>query len=467
MTDDDLVTWDRTYLLQGTGPKRLYRPLTVRDADGSWVTLADGRRLLDLHGQHMCLAIGHRHPAVVAALHRAVDGLDYVADFLAHAAKSRAAKLLIADTMDGSDWAGGIRFVNSGSEAVEMAMMLARLFTNRPIIVTRDLAFHGWTAAAAAATGLASRRNVFTTATGEIRAVPSPHGPYPAAPSPLCHNCPLGQSYPSCKDSTGTLACVRATERVIRSVGVEQVAGFLTEIWHGGGAFLPPDEYVPQIRELTARLGVLWIDDEAIGGPARTGQWWAFQHYGVEPDIVTMAKGISNAAVPVGAVVVSRSVADFLNAGWWAHSSTSSGHPLAMAAIAATVDVIIAEDLVARAADLGEFLRDRLSELAKRHPHVAAVSGRGLLWAIELVRDPDTGTRWVGADRWYSGVVDGPVQFHPGLFVALDAARRGVLLLNYAPNTVTIAPPLTISREELEFGLSAIDASLAELARHA
>jgi taurine--2-oxoglutarate transaminase len=456
---------DERYLLSTGAPKRLQRPLALVAAEGAWVTTADGRRMLDLHGQHMCLGVGHRHPRLVTALHRAVDGLDYAADFVAHEAKSRASRLLLEETM-GSGWAGGVRFVCSGSEATEMAMMIARLYTNRPVIVTRDLAFHGWTAGAAAATGVAARRNVLTVGdTGETRAVPSPHAPYPTAPAPLCSSCPLGQTYPACKDADGTLACVNATERVIRSVGVEQVAAFITEIWHGAGAFLVPDEYIPQIRALTDRLGILWIDDEAIGGPARTGRWWAFQHYEVDPDIVTVAKGITSAAAPAGACVVSRPIAEFLDSGWWAHGSTFAGHPLACAAIVATIEIILEEKLVDRAAGLGTLVEHRLRGMLDRHPCAAGVTGRGLLWGIELVREPQTGARWVAADRWYSTKVDGPDQFYPGWFVAQECARRDVLLFNYAPNTVTIGPPLTISEDELEFGLSAIDASLSELDR--
>ncbi|MEU6074030.1 aspartate aminotransferase family protein [Micromonospora sp. NPDC047074] len=454
---------ERDYLINVYQPKKYDDgSMSIVSADGCWVTTAGGHRMLDLHGQHMCLGVGHRHPRLVAALHQAVDGLDYAADFVAHEGKTRAAKLLIEQTMT-TDWAGGVRFVSSGSEGTEMAMLIARLYTNRPIIVTRDLGFHGWTAAASAATGVASRRNVFTTESGEVRPVPSPHAPYPAAPAPLCGSCPLNQSYPNCKDADGTLACVTATERVFRSVGVEQIAGFITEIWHGAGAFLPPDEYVPQIRELTSRLGILWIDDESIGGPARTGHWWAFQHYGVNPDIVTMAKGLTSAAVPAGACVVSREISDFMDSGWWAHGSTFSGHPLACAAIVANLEIILDENLVERAGELGRFVEPRLQSMVERHPSVSGFTGRGLLWGIELVKDPATGERWVPADRRHNQAVDGPIEFSPGGFVAHECAMRGVLLFNYSPNTVTIAPPLLITEEELEIGLTAIDEALDQL----
>ncbi|MBO0867228.1 MAG: aspartate aminotransferase family protein [Micromonosporaceae bacterium] len=455
------------YVLVGGMPRDYRREMVVVAAEGSWLTLADGRRLLDLHGQHMCLAIGHRHPALVAALHQAIDGVHYAAaDFLTHDARSAAARLLIEQTLEGRDHYGAVRFVCSGSEATEMALMLARLYTQRPVVVSRDLGFHGWTAGAAAATGVAWRRNaLIAPGQTQVRQVPGPHTPYPAAPAPLCASCPLGRTYPACRDAQGTLACVNATESVLRSVGVEQVAAFITELWHGAGAFLVPDEYPAQIRALTQRLGVLWIDDEAIGGPARTGSWWAFQNYGVRPDIVTMAKGISNAAVPVGACAVSPDIASFVDGSWWTHSSTFSGHPLAAAAVVATLQVILDEDLVQRAVRLGDAVSARLAALAAAHACVSGFTGRGLLWGLELVRDPRSGARWVPADRRYSPATDGLPRMNPSRYVSAACAERGVLLVPYAPNTVTLAPALTIGEGDLWHGIDVLDECLTELDR--
>ncbi|MFG1675339.1 aspartate aminotransferase family protein [Micromonospora sp. NPDC049282] len=445
-----------------TAPRRFLPQVPVVGAEGSWLWLADGGRLLDFHGQHMCIGIGHRHPKLTAALHDAIDRLDYVADFFPSEEKDRVARLIVEETMAGSPWAGAVRFVSSGSEATEMAIMIARLFQNRPLIVTRDLAYHGWTAGAAAVTGVGMLRNGFTPEGGASRPVPGSH-PQPSAPAPICVSCPLGRTYPGCKDADGTLACVNATERVIRSAGVDRVAAFITEIWHGAGAFLVPDEYVRQIRDLTRRLGVLWIDDEAISGMGRTGRWWAFQHHDVQPDIMTAAKGLGSSAVPVGACVVSREIADYFATGFWGHSSTFAGHPLAMAAVAATLDIMIEENVIARVASLGDVVRDRLADMVARHPSAASVGGRGLVWGIELVRDPETGRRWVPEDRWRSPGLDPVGGFQPAGFVVGECARRGVLLLSYAPNTITIAPPLRISDEELEIGLGAIDAALYQL----
>ena len=450
-----------------TVPRRFRPSVPVVGAEGSWLHLADGNRLLDLHSQHMCLGVGHRHPKLVEAMHRAIDRLDYVADLFPVAERDRAAQLLVEETMGTPSWAGAVRFVCSGSEATELAFLVARLFRNRPLIVTRDLAYHGWTTGATAATGVSALRNGLTFADGTSRPVPGGQAPFPAAPAPICASCPLGQTYPSCKDANGTLACVNATERVIRSAGVDQVAAFITEIWHGAGAFLVPDEYVPQIRALTRRLGILWIDDEAIGGLGRTGRWWAFQHYDVNPDIVTAAKGLGSSAVPVGACLVSTEIAEFFEQTFWGHSSTFAGHPLALTAVVATLEIMIEEDLVARAAALGEQIESRLGDIVARHDCAASYSGRGLVWGIELVRDAATGQRWMAADRWRNPGIDPLDEFRPAGFVVGECLRQGVLLFSYAPNTVTIAPPLRITPEELEIGLTAVDVALERLDRFA
>jgi taurine--2-oxoglutarate transaminase len=250
---------------------------------------------------------------------------------------------------------------------------------------------------------------------------------------------------------------------VIRTAGVDRVAAFITEIWHGAGAFFVPDEYVVQIRELTRRLGVLWIEDEAISGVGRTGRWWAFQHQDVTPDIMTAAKGLSSSAVPVGACLVSTEIADFFGQGWWSHSSTFAGHPLALAAVATTLEIMIEENLVTRVAELGGVVESRLKDMVARRRSAAGYSGRGVVWGVELVRDPATGARWVEADRWRNPGIDAPGTFQPTGFVVGECLRRGVLLLGYAPNTVTIAPPLRITDEELATGLDALDAALDRL----
>jgi taurine---2-oxoglutarate transaminase len=443
------------YLLLVESTRQEHLDRTVVDADGCWVLMGDGRRLLDMHGQYMCVGVGHGHAKIRAALHQAVDGLDFVCELLDHDGKRRAAKLLVGETMQGSPWWGGCRFVSSGSEAVEMALLIARTYMNRPAVVVSQASYHGWTSGAAASTTLPYLRNLFLDVeTGEVRAIPTPQGEFHAAPAPM-----------GLTTEEQIRACAEETERTIRAVGVQNVAAFMLEIYKGAGGFLVPDLYVRLVREMTQRLGILWIDDEVIAGAGRTGQWWAFQHCGVEPDIVATAKGISSSAVPVGAVIVSKDIAGYLGRGRWAAVSTNSGHPLAVAAVAANIELIRDEKLVEHVAELGQYFGLRLADMAGRHPSVASVSGRGFAWAMELVKDAVTGELWVPRDRWYTPGVDPEMDFRPGQFVADECEKDGVLLFNFLPNTVTLAPPLALSRDELDLALASLDRALTELDR--
>lgn len=455
MTSNDEVRKGDEYLLLIEATREEYVPRTVIDADGCWLIMADGRRMLDMHGQYMCVGVGHGNERIRRALHEAIDGLDFVCELLSYDGRARAAELLITETMEGSSNYGSCRFVSSGSEAVEMAIMVARLFTNRPGIIVSQASYHGWTTGAAAATTLPYLRNVFTNMqTGEVRTVPTSHPEFHAAPAPL-----------HMSSEEQIRACVAETERTIRAAGIHNVAAFMLEIYKGAGGFLVPDLYVQLIREMTTRLGVLWIDDEVIAGAGRTGKWWAFQHTGVEPDIVATAKGISSSAVPAGAVIVSRKIADYLDKGRWASVSTNSGHPLAMAAIAANIELVRDEAILDHVTELGGVIGQRLDEMVERHPSAIGVTGRGFAWGLEVV-NPVTGEKWSPADRWYTPGRDPAPKFNPSQFIADECAKDGILLFSFLANTVTIAPPLLLNREELELFLTSLDRALGVLDEH-
>jgi taurine--2-oxoglutarate transaminase len=455
MTSKDEMPTGDDYLLLVEATRDEHVPRRVVDAQGCWVIMDDGRRMLDMHGQYMCVGVGHGNERIRRALHEAVDGLDFVCELLSYDGRARAAELLVTETMKGSSNFGGCRFVSSGSEAVEMAILIARLYTNRPTIVVSQASYHGWTTGAAASTTLPYLRNVFTDMrTGEVRTVPTAHPEFHAAPAPL-----------HLSGEEQIRACVAETERTIRAAGVQNVAAFMLEIYKGAGGFLVPDLYVQLIREMTTRLGILWIDDEVIAGAGRTGKWWAFQHTGVEPDIVATAKGISSSAVPAGAVIVNRAIADYLDHGRWASVSTNSGHPLAMAAIAANIELIRDEAILDNVTQLGAYMGASLEEMVARHPSASGVTGRGFAWALEVV-NPLNGERWSPSDRWYTPGVDPVPRFNPSQFIANECEKDGVLLFSFLTNTVTIAPPLRLNREELDLFLTSLDRALGLLDEH-
>jgi taurine--2-oxoglutarate transaminase len=444
---------DFVLLIEATREEHV--PRTVVGAEGSWVVMDDGRRMLDMDAQYMCVGVGHGNERIRRALHEAVDGIDFVCELLSYDGRNRAAELLVTETMRGSPDFGGCRFVSSGSEAVEMAILIARLYTNRPGIVVSQGSYHGWTTGAAAATTLPYLRNVFTDVrTGEVRTIPTSHPEFHAAPAPL-----------HMSGEEQIRACVSETERTIRAAGVHNVAAFMLEIYKGAAGFLVPDLYVQLIREMTTRLGILWIDDEVIAGAGRTGKWWAFQHTGVVPDIVATAKGLASSAVPAGAVIVSREIAEYLDHGRWASVSTNSGHPLAMAALAANIELIRVEAVLDNVTELGAIMGERLHEMVEHHASAAGVTGRGFAWALEVV-NPVTGERWSPSDRWYTPGVDPEPRFNPSQFIADECAKDDVLLFSFLTNTVTIAPPLKLNRDELEIFLSSLERALSVLDSH-
>lgn len=430
-----------------------YDPLHVVDASGAWLTLANGRNILDFHSQYMCIGIGHKHPKVTKALHEAVDDVDYVSEVMVHNRRLEAAKRLTQETGDPEHWKG-CRFVSSGSEGVEMAILMARTVMHRPRIVVAQAAYHGWTSSAAAATTLPHmRNNFFDFENNKYTSVLTDQPPFFGAPTPS----------PGADDEEVT-RCLRETERLIRAQGPDQVAAFMCEIYKGAAGFRVPDSYVRGIRELTSRLGILWIDDEAIAGAGRSGKWWSYQHTGVKPDLLVTAKGIGSSAAPAGAVLISEYINDYLNSGVWNSVSTNSGHPLATAAIAATISTINEEQVLDRVTHLGQVIEERLTDMAKRHPSIAGFSGRGFGWGIDI--STPGGGRYLPTDRWFVPGLDQEPDFNPAEYVAAECLKRGMLTFTFTANTVTIAPPLSSTEEDVMFGLDALDVSFTALDEH-
>ena len=237
-----------------------YTHLPVEHADGSYLYLADGRKILDFMSQYICVNIGKSHPRIREAIAQAADRFSHITEPWETDYRSKAAKLIIDDLLGHEDWAGRIRFASSGSEAVEMALIMVKLFTSRPNIVTQEYSYHGWTQGAAGTTGFRGESGHVSTENGEVREVPG-------FPPPEYHLVPAPTHYPSevTESENGRLDCVEETERIIRAIGPETVAAFLCDVSQGPGIH-PPPEYIPQIREMTQRLGILRIDDEVLCG---------------------------------------------------------------------------------------------------------------------------------------------------------------------------------------------------------
>jgi taurine--2-oxoglutarate transaminase len=464
-TDWDAVRrWDEAYYAHVFVSRDEYSHAAVARTDGEFLELVDGTRLLDFTSGLLCVNAGQRNERINAAIVEALDRYGYVWEGFATDYRARAAKLILEDILGSEGWAGRIRFTSSGSEAVELALLVAKTVTGRPNVISRDFAYHGWTHGALSLMGLPGSRGILASPDGdEIRRPPGI--PIPGvhfAPTPYCTDCPAGTDLRDCPHGRDTDACIAATERLIRTLGADTVAAVVAETILGVGMIHPPADYVPKLRELTRDYGILWIDDEIMTGFGRTGRWFAYQHHsGVVPDILVIGKGLVSAALPAGGVVFSREISDVLDRYRWETVSTFSGHPVVMAAVAANIEWLLEHDVPARARQLGDQLGSRLGELRDRHPCVAGAAGAGMLWAVELVRPDGSGRRFVPSDRY--SIPTGSDLFWPSVFVAGECAKRGLALATAPPNTLRLGPSLAISPELVDEGIARLSGALSEL----
>lgn len=458
----EMERWDKTGYSHVFMTDEEYNPLFVVGTDGDYLKLADGARMLDFTSGLLCVHGGQRNKVVREAIIDALDNFGFVWEGFATPYRAKATKLIMEDILGSDNWAGRMRFTSSGSEAVELALLVAKTVTGRPNIVSRDFAYHGWTHGALSAMGLPGSRGILASPDGEIRRPPGI--PIPGvhfAPAPYCRRCPIGHTYPQCKRGGETLACISATEHLIRTVGADSIAAVIAEPIFGVGMFHPPKEYLKQLRELTRDYDILWIDDEVMTGFGRTGKWFAYQHTeGVTPDLMTIGKGVVSAALPVGGLVISSEITKLMDRYRWETVSTYSGHPVAMAAVAANVQWMIDVNLPAQAAEKGKLIAELMAELVKKHPSVSEVQGAGLMLAVELVRPDGSEQPFVPDDRHGIPVGTG---LPPSMFVAKQCFKRGMILATAPPNTLRVGPALTIDEGTIRKGVGILDEALGDL----
>jgi adenosylmethionine-8-amino-7-oxononanoate aminotransferase len=341
-------------------------------------------------------------------------------------------------------------FVNSGSEANEAGFKFARQYQKhehpgdfRYKTVSRYYAYHGTTLATLDAGGMGDRKAKFEPYSGDFVHVAPPY----------CYRCPFGLTYPSCG-----LACVKNMESAILGENPDTIAEVIVEpIMSGIGVAVPPDEYLPEVEAICRRYGILLHVDEVINGFGRTGKMFAHQHYGVSPDIIAVAKGISSAYMPIAATVVKNSVFDSFYGDpaenrQVAQVNTYGGHPVAAAVALRNIEIMEAERLADRAAEIGAYLLDGLRGLT-RHARVGDVRGKGLLIGIELVKDR------AGREPVDASVITSVVDFCREQGVIVGRAGGG----RRFGNVIVLSPPLVITRAECDRLVDTLDRALAAL----
>lgn len=429
------LSLDRAHVFHSWSAQGALQPFVIAGASGSEVWDFSGRRYLDFSSQLVNTNIGHSHPAVVEAITAQAALLATVNPAHANLTRGEAAKRILAKAGPGFE---KVFFTNAGADAVENAIRLARLSTGRDKVLSTYRSYHGNTGAAVVATG-DWRRVPNEYARGHVHFF----GPYlyrsefwAASPEQECER------------------ALHHLERVVQSEGPASIAAILVESVPGtAGILVPPPGYLAGLRAIADRYGIVLIFDEVMAGFARTGDWFAWQNpelnpEGVVPDLVTFAKGVNSGYVPAGGVIISPEIAHVFDERVFPGGLTYSGHPLAMAAIVASIDAMDAEDIVDNAASVGrELLGPGLAALAERHPIIGEVRGLGVFWALELVSDRES------REPVPASVVG-----------ALKSAllERGLLPFT-AENRIHVVPPCNVSAGDVQRALAIYDEAFASV----
>ena len=373
MSGEAMVESCKKYTFWSRSAQQAVNPTPMVRAEGVYFWDADGRRYLDLNSQLMCSNIGHGDRRVIDAIKAQAEELAYAGPGMATRVRAEIGPLLARHTPGDLN---KFFFTLGGAEANENAIKLARQFTGRQKIVTRYRSYHGSTAGAITLTGDPRRWANEPGVPGVIRAF-----------DPYCYRCSFGRQ--SCE--TGNALCLSHIEELLMYEGAHTVAAvFIESVTGTNGLIVPPDGYLQGLRELCDRHGILLICDEVMAGLGRTGEWFAVDHWQVVPDLITMAKGLTAAYMPLGCVAMSDRIAAHFDRNVFYGGLTYNAHPMSLAAAVATLKVLEQDDLIGNSKRMGEVMAGLQRELKQKHPSVGEVRSIGLFGVIELVRNRRT-----------------------------------------------------------------------------
>jgi taurine--2-oxoglutarate transaminase len=429
---------DRAHVFHSWSAQAALTPMLIAGGEGSYVWDYEGTRYLDFSSQLVNTNIGHQHPKVVAAIQAQAEKLATVAPQHANAARGDAAQRITELAPDGMN---KVFFTNGGADAIENAVRMARLHTGKRKVLSFYRSYHGNTGASIAATG-DPRRWPNEYAEGHVHFF----GPYL-----------YRSAFWATTEAEETERALQHLEQIIIFEGAPTIAAILMESVVGtAGVLVPPPGYLPGVRALCDKYGILLILDEVMAGFGRCGTWFAFDNFDVTPDLITFAKGSNSGYVPVGGVIISDEIAATFDTRVFPGGLTYSGHPIACASIVGSIDAFKEEGIIENAKRIGEdILGPGLRELAERHPVIGEVRGLGVFWALDLVTD--RATREPLAP--YGGT--SPAM---GELVA-ESKKRGLLpFTNF--NRLHVVPPCNVSDGEAKDGLAILDEVFTTLDKH-
>jgi taurine--2-oxoglutarate transaminase len=434
--DEDVVKLVKEHTFGTWKVQKTWNPLNVDKAEGVYF-YANGKKILDFSSQLVNVNLGYGNKEVIKSIEDQLENLQYISPAFATEVRARAVKFLL-EVMPSN--LTKFFFSTSGTEANEAAIKIARFYKSPSYkILSRYRSYHGSTLGSLALTGDYRRWYAEPNVAPCVVKIPEPY----------CYRCPFKLKYPECN-----LACVNYVDYVIKNEG--NVAGVIVEPITGtNGVIVPPKEYLPTLRKITRENDVLLITDEVMTGWGRVGEWFAVNLWGVQPDILTTAKGASASYVPIGITAVSKEIADFFEDKMFAHGHTFEAHPVSLSAIPAVIEEYKRMDLLAHVKAMGSYLGERLKELKERHKSIGDVRGVGLFWAIEFVKDEKQTPFGTYEDKYEGRVTEVDI-------LAKKLLDEGVYVFN-GPSWLVISPPLIIKKEEIDEGIEKLDEKIKYL----
>lgn len=421
-------------------------PPRVVSAEGIRFVTESGKEMLDFSSCYVTHNIGHQDKRVIEAIKEQADKLCCVAPSLSTEPRAKLAKVL-ADITPGDLERTFLTL--GGTEANETAIKICHQYTGKRKIISRYRTYHGGTAASMSLSLGDSRSWAQVLGGTEIVQVPQPY----------CYRCMFGQSYPACE-----LRCVKYIDEVIElEGGSDTVAGIIFEpVTGANGIIVPPDEYFPELRKVCDKWGVLMIADEVMSGFGRTGEWFALDHWDVVPDIMSLAKGLSGAYMPLGAAIARKDIGDYFKDHFFSHGATYMGHALACATALRVISIYEEDSLIENSKVMGKYLLDKALELKDKHKSVGDVRGLGLFVGLELVKNKKSREPLLAVDA----------KIRPGMNPKLEVAKKlgelGMIAMAGNPsNVIAMAPPLMVTKDDIDEGIAKMDEALKEADKYA
>jgi taurine--2-oxoglutarate transaminase len=438
LPDDEILPLSKQHVFWTWSAQAKVNPIPVVRAEGVYFWDADGKRYLDFNSMTMCVNIGHGNRTVIRAMQEQAAELSYAAPGMATRIRALASKA-VADVTPGGKLSK-VLFTLGGADANENAIKLARGCTGKFKILTRYRSYHGATAGAMALTG-DPRRQMWEP--GLMPGVVHFLDPYR-------YRSTFHRTTPDISEADFCLDYLNHLEEIIRYEGPDTIAAILVESVTGtNGILIPPDGYLQGVRALCDKYGIVMIADEVMAGFGRTGKWFAVDHWNVVPDIISMAKGLTSAYAPLGAVAMKPEIAAAFDEHVFESGLTYTSHPIPLAAAVANIQVMKDEKIVEHAAEMGPVLNRMLKDLGEMHPSVGEVRNIGLFGIIEIVRDRKTKepmAPWNGSS--------------PEMAAFRKYCTEHGLFLYTHWHTALIIPPLIITEAQLQEGMDVLDKAL-------